>query len=79
MKPFSFFLNENFSKQIQYYIVDTYGEQEYQSLVDAIPVALLDGLMILSITTKEKPKSTNPTTLVQNSSGWVSTYNKNNK
>ena len=76
MKPFSFYLNESFVAQAKYYLVSAFGETEYQAIVDAKPIAMIDGLMRLSITTKDKPKNTNPTSLEQTPSGWVSIYKK---
>jgi hypothetical protein len=76
MKPLLFFLNENFSDQIKYFIVPNFGESEYNALLSATPIALLDGLMQISITTKDKPKDISPTSLEKNSSGWISIYKK---
>ena len=76
MKPFSFYLNESFASQVKYYIIPNYGESEYQSILDANPIAMIDGLVSLSITTKEKPQNTNPTSLEQTNYGWVSIYKK---
>ena len=72
MKPFLFYLNENFESQIKPFIILNYGEEEYKALENANPVSLLDGLMSMSITTKEKPNHTTPTTLTQSTSGWIS-------
>ncbi len=80
MKPLSFYYineNENFSKQIKSYLVDNYGEDEYKNISIAKVIGLLDGLMQLRVTTKEKPINTNPTSLEETPNGWVSLYSKN--
>ena len=77
MRPFSFYLNESFVKQIEYYVIPNYGQAEYNALVKAKPISLLDGLMELSITTQHKPTNTNPSSLKQTPTGWVSIYRKN--
>tara|TARA_R110000737_G_scaffold336784_2_gene356499 strand:- start:666 stop:902 length:237 start_codon:yes stop_codon:yes gene_type:complete len=76
MRPFSFYINESFISQIKYYIVSHYGESEYQSILDANPIALIDGIVQLTITTQEKPQNTTPTSLKSTTNGWVSTYKK---
>ena len=76
MRPFSFFINESIVDQLRYFIVDTYGETEYNKILKANPTALLDGLMSLSVTTKEKPQKTTPTSLKETPNGWISIYNK---
>jgi hypothetical protein len=77
MRPFSFHLNESFAVQGKSYLDSTFGDSEYKAVLKANPIAFIDGLMTLTITTKEKPQNTNPTSLTQTIYGWVSSYKKN--
>ena len=77
MLQLDYFLNEqSVIDQVKYQLIPVYGESEYQKLIEANPISMLDGLLYFSITTKEKPKGTSPTSIEQRHYGWVSNYNK---
>lgn len=77
MKNLSLFLNEqNIIDQVRRYLVPTFGEEEYNKLIKARPIAMLDGLMQLSITTAEKPIGTKHTSIQETPNGWVLIYKK---
>tara|TARA_Y100000389_G_scaffold19791_1_gene17122 strand:+ start:11220 stop:11456 length:237 start_codon:yes stop_codon:yes gene_type:complete len=76
MKGLCYFLNENFSLQVKEYLDSKYGDSEYESLEKANVIALLDGMIQLSVTTRNKPKNTNPDSLQEIGSSWVSIYKK---
>jgi hypothetical protein len=77
MKNLSLFLNEqNIIDQVRRYLVPTFGEEEYSRLIEAEPIAMLDGLMQLSITTKSKPVGTKHTSIEETPNGWVLIYKK---
>ncbi len=78
MRPFSFYINESITDQLKYFIIPKFGDSEYTTIINANPVGLLDGLMRLSITTKDKPTGIHADSIKKTSNGWVSIYIKNN-
>lgn len=77
MRNLHSFLNEqNVIDQARYYIIPRLGEEEYQKLIEAEPIALIDGRMLLSITTRKEPKGTKHSSLEKTASGWFIIYKK---
>jgi hypothetical protein len=77
MQRLGYFLNEqNVIDQIRYYLIPNFGEDEFTKLIDANPIAMLDGILYFCITTKEEPKGTTPTSIEKTNYGWISKYAK---
>lgn len=73
---YSFLNEQNVIDQSRYYIVPKLGEEEYKKIIKAEPIAFLDGLLQVSITTRNEPIGTKHTSLEKTASGWVVIYKK---